>query len=124
MYYLLPPHTRFLLWVLEVSTAFAWQIYCFARRVLPIQPVDLAQQSRGSEPVSSTLDRSQAVFLLYQAIRVRTLKADAPEAEKKEADKKIYDACTTCYQKGVGKVQVRQIIKAVAGEFRETQVSQ
>jgi hypothetical protein len=74
--------------------------------------------------MSATLDRSQAIFLLYQAIRIRTTKTGVSETETKAADKKVYDACITCYQKGVGKTQVRQIIKAVAAEFRQTQVSQ
>lgn len=74
---------------------------------------------RGALPMTLPKDRSLAIGQLYEAVRLRSAAADKTNEEKAALDREVYEACLRCYEQKVTRTEVRVIIDAVVGEFRQ-----
>lgn len=63
-------------------------------------------------------ERSLALGQLHEAIIIRAHAEGGKQIDKKEADRKIYEACLNCYKTGISRTDVSISIKATAQEFR------
>lgn len=75
---------------------------------------------RGVVPMALPKDRSLAIGQLYEAVRQRAQADDKTDEQKAAIDRIVYNACLKCYEQKVTRTQVRSIIDAVVGEFRQT----
>jgi hypothetical protein len=68
--------------------------------------------------MSAATRQSEALGMLYEALRKRSLVIN--KAERQECNAFVHQACLHCYESGIGRARVHATIRAVVSEF-ETQ---